>query len=228
MRLRWKIALLVFCITLAAAGAGGVLCARQMQKFTLEAMADSEAEKLAAIGSAFRQAGTREDLEQMGELARDAYLSYQFDRCYPDGYGLMKDGVCIANKTDYEILNYQALEGEYMVQELDGARVYCTRFTYETIPLEEGFFEAHRRYLDIHLMLQGEERVDVAHPDGLTLTESREDGDFYAYQGKEDHSVVLAPGDFLVVFPGDAHRIKLQTDGPRTVSKAVFKVLIDG
>lgn len=127
MRLRWKIALLVFCITLAAAGAGGVLCARQMQKFTLEAMADSEAEKLAAIGSAFRQAGTREDLEQMGELARDAYLSYQFDRCYPDGYGLMKDGVCIANKTDYEILNYQALEGEYMVQELDGARVFLLR-----------------------------------------------------------------------------------------------------
>ena len=28
---------------------------------------------------------------------------------------------------------------------LDGDRVYCTRFTYETIPLEEGFFEAHRR-----------------------------------------------------------------------------------
>ena len=24
--------------------------------------------------------------------------------------------------------------------ELDGDRVYCTRFTYETIPLEEGFF----------------------------------------------------------------------------------------
>ena len=121
----------------------------------------------------------------------------------------------------------ESLQGGVRV-ELDGDRVYCTRFTYETIPLEEGFFEAHRRYLDIHLMLQGEERVDVAHPDGLTLTESREDGDFYAYQGKEDHSVVLAPGDFLVVFPGDAHRIKLQTDGPRTVSKAVFKVLIDG
>ena len=68
MRLRWKIALLVFCITLAAAGAGGVLCARQMQKFTLEAMADSEAEKLAAIGSAFRQAGTRRIWSRWGSL----------------------------------------------------------------------------------------------------------------------------------------------------------------
>lgn len=111
--------------------------------------------------------------------------------------------------------------------ELEGERVYCTRFTYETIPLEEGFFEAHRRYLDIHLMLEGEERVDVSHPDGLELTESREENDFYAYRGGAQHSMVLRPGEFLVVFPGDAHRIKLQVDGPKTVSKAVFKVLID-
>ena len=72
--------------------------------------------------------------------------------------------------------------------ELQGDQVYCTRFTYETIPQEESFFEAHRRYLDIHIMLR--------------------------------------PGAFLVVFPGDAHRIKVQVDGPRTVSKAVFKVCI--
>ena len=111
--------------------------------------------------------------------------------------------------------------------ELDGMRVYCTRFTYETIPPEQGFFEAHRRYLDIHLMLSGEERVDLAHPDSLTLTSSQEENDFYAYQGREAHTLVLRPGEFLVVFPGDAHRIKLQTDAPRTVSKAVFKVLVD-
>jgi beta-galactosidase beta subunit len=29
-----------------------------------------------------------------------------------------------------------------------------------------------------------------------------------------------------VVFPGDAHRIKMQVDAPETVSKAVFKVKI--
>ena len=45
--------------------------------------------------------------------------------------------------------------------ELKGDLVYCTRFTYETIPQEESFFEAHRRYLDIHIMVEGEERVDM-------------------------------------------------------------------
>ena len=111
--------------------------------------------------------------------------------------------------------------------ELKGDLVYCTRFTYETIPQEESFFEAHRRYLDIHIMVEGEERVDVNRPEDLKPTDAQEGNDFYAYQGESWHSTVLKPGEFLVVFPGDAHRIKVQVDGPKTVSKAVFKVCID-
>lgn len=111
--------------------------------------------------------------------------------------------------------------------ELKGDLVYCTRFTYETIPQEESFFEAHRRYLDIHIMVEGEERVDMNRPEDLKLTDAQEGNDFYAYQGESWHSTVLKPGEFLVVFPGDAHRIKVQVDGPTTVSKAVFKVCID-
>ena len=111
--------------------------------------------------------------------------------------------------------------------ELKGDLVYCTRFTYETIPQEESFFEAHRRYLDIHIMVEGEERVDMNRPEDLKLIDAQEGNDFYAYQGESWHSTVLKPGEFLVVFPGDAHRIKVQVDGPKTVSKAVFKVCID-
>ena len=110
--------------------------------------------------------------------------------------------------------------------ELKGEQVYCTRFTYETVPQEESFFEAHRRYLDIHIMLQGEERVDVNRPEELTLTQVQEENDFYAYQGESWHSTVLRPGEFLVVFPEDAHRIKVQVGEAKTVSKAVFKVCI--
>ena len=111
--------------------------------------------------------------------------------------------------------------------ELKGDLVYCTRFTYETIPQEESFFEAHRRYLDIHIMVEGEERVDMNRPEDLKLTDAQEGNDFYAYQGESWHSTVLKPGEFLVVFPGDAHRIKVQVDGLKTVSKAVFKVCLD-
>lgn len=57
-------------------------------------------------------------------------------------------------------------------------------------------------------------------------SERVEANDFYAYRGEGDYKLILSPGDFLVVFPGDAHRIKMQVDGPKTVSKVVFKVKI--
>ena len=110
--------------------------------------------------------------------------------------------------------------------ELKGRDVYATRFTYETIPAEESFFEAHRKYLDIHIMLSGSERVEIAPPEKLTEFDRTEANDFYAYRGEGDYKLILSPGDFLVVFPNDAHRIKMQVEGPETVTKAVFKVRI--
>ena len=109
--------------------------------------------------------------------------------------------------------------------ELKGG-VYATRFTYETVPAEESFFEAHKKYLDIHIMAEGSEKVEIAPPEALAEFDRIEANDFYAYRGEGDYKLILSPGDFLVVFPGDAHRIKMQVDGPKTVSKVVFKVKI--
>ena len=110
--------------------------------------------------------------------------------------------------------------------EIKGSDVYATRFTYETIPEEESFFEAHRNYLDIHLMLEGSELVEIAPPETLTEFDLVEANDFYAYRGEGQYRLILSPGDFLVVFPNDAHKIKMRVDGPETVTKAVFKVRI--
>lgn len=109
--------------------------------------------------------------------------------------------------------------------ELKGAEVYATRFTYETLPPEDTFFEAHRKYLDIHIMVDGSEGVEISPPEALEEFDRKDD--FYAYRGPGDYKLTLSPGNFLVVFPGDAHRIKMQLEGgPRTVSKVVFKVKI--
>ena len=108
----------------------------------------------------------------------------------------------------------------------DGGALYATRFTYETVAAEDSFFEAHLRYLDIHVMVEGSERVEIAPPDSLTRFEENEANDFYAYRGEGHYKLTLSPGDFLVVFPGDAHKIKMRVDGPETVTKVVFKVKI--
>lgn len=110
--------------------------------------------------------------------------------------------------------------------ELKGSDVYATRFTYETVPEQESFFEAHKKYLDIHIMADGSEGVEIAPPEALEAFKQEEAGDFYAYRGQGHYKLTLSPGDFLVVFPGDAHRIKMQAGGPETVSKVVFKVRI--
>ena len=109
-------------------------------------------------------------------------------------------------------------------QKLEGDALYVTRFDYDTVPFEETFFEAHKKYLDIHVMVKGCERVDIANPEGLTFDENK--GDFYGYHGDAEQSVLLCPGDFLVVFPGDAHRLKIAVDRPEPVSKVVFKIQV--
>ena len=97
-------------------------------------------------------------------------------------------------------------------QEMEGEALFVTRFDYQTLPREETFFEAHRRYLDI------------ASPDRLRFFEH--EGDFYGYRGEAEQSLLLSPGAFLVVFPDDAHRLKIAVDGERRVSKVVFKSLV--
>ena len=105
-------------------------------------------------------------------------------------------------------------------------KVWCTKFTYETVSDDESFFEAHEKFLDIHMMLEGAERVEIASPKSLHCFVEKPENDFWAYRGEGRHKLVLAPGDFLVVWPDDAHKIKMTVDTPKTVTKAVFKVKI--
>ena len=107
---------------------------------------------------------------------------------------------------------------------LEGDSLYATRFDYETLKREDTFFEAHERYLDVHVMVKGEERVEIASPENLEGFDHS--GDFWAYRGEPDQSFVIRPGEFLVVFPDDAHRIKICVNEPEKVSKVVFKLLV--
>lgn len=109
-------------------------------------------------------------------------------------------------------------------QEIEGESLYVTRFDVETSVDESRLFEYHRRYLDIFVTVQGEERVDIATPGALTVTEQR--GDYWGCSGKAEQSVRLCPGRFLVLFPGDAHRPGMAAEKPDGISRIVFKIEI--
>lgn len=108
---------------------------------------------------------------------------------------------------------------------LDGENLFVTKYHLDTLSFEQTSYEAHRKYLDIQLLTEGAERVDIAHPDGLTLAENR--GDFYGYTGEADQTVMLRPGNFIIVFPGDAHRLRIAVKEPgEKFTRVVFKIKV--
>ena len=108
--------------------------------------------------------------------------------------------------------------------ELDGEKLFVTRFDVSTSTDEGRLFEYHRRYLDVFTLVEGRERVDIASPDALELRE--QSGDYRGGSGMPEQSVFLAPGRFLVLFPGDAHRPGMAVEGCESISRVVFKVLL--
>ena len=118
MKIRTKITGLAAAVLLGVCAACGTFAVNQYMNVSIEKLAAVEMEKLELAERVFFQIGTREDFDKMGELARDAYLKYQFEQCYQEGYALLKGKVCIKNMTDYEILAPEALQDTYAVQKL--------------------------------------------------------------------------------------------------------------
>lgn len=107
----------------------------------------------------------------------------------------------------------------------DGS-AYVSCFAYDTVPEEGALFEAHERWGDVHVVLSGAERVNLAPPARLTVVERQEERDYIALTGEAQASAVLRPGVFLAVFPEDAHQIKLCLGRSAPVVKAVYKFLL--
>ncbi|KAE9631194.1 YhcH/YjgK/YiaL family protein [Defluviitalea raffinosedens] len=109
--------------------------------------------------------------------------------------------------------------------EVDGDKVFINRFNYQTIPIEEGAFEAHEKYLDIHLLISGKERIAISDMSCMTIKSKDTIKDGIDCEGPIDQLIFMEPGDVLIAFPHDAHMVKLESSGICEVEKVVVKVL---
>ena len=105
-------------------------------------------------------------------------------------------------------------------------RIFVNIVEYETVKPEDRFWEAHREYLDVHLMLEGTERIDLNFIQNMDVKEYAAKDDFLSMDGEKNASVILKPGDFLVCYPTDAHRTAVAADKQENIKKAIFKVKI--
>lgn len=113
---------------------------------------------------------------------------------------------------------------------IDGDALYANVFTYKTKAASDSCFEAHKRYIDIQVVLEGEEIIGFESADKLSVTKEYDaEGDYmlYGLNGAYD-SVRLCRGEMAIIFPEEPHAPGMTAaDGPTDVRKMVVKVLAE-
>lgn len=138
-------------------------------------------------------------------------------------FSFLEDSVkeCFTYAKEHDLASYE--KGSH---EIDGERLFVNIVEYETTTPENRFWEAHKEYLDVHVMLSGQEQIDLNFIGNMELKEYVPKDDFLPMDGEKNGSVILRPGDFLVCYPNDAHRTAVEVKGAEKVKKAIFKVQI--
>ncbi len=92
---------------------------------------------------------------------------------------------------------------------------------------KECAYEAHKKYMDLHYIMEGAERIATADVSGLQVkTPFSEEKDIGFYTGPESGRYLLRPGDFMVCYPSDAHKVAMMDKEPETVKKIVVKIKV--
>ena len=116
-------------------------------------------------------------------------------------------------------------DGRY---EIDGDNLFALVMTYNTKDGQDGLFEAHKDYIDVQLILDGQELLNVVVEDNLKVDQSycAEDDVILFNPPDKFSSMLLLPGIFTVLYPQDIHRPGRCLDGVKKVRKMVLKVRV--
>jgi len=110
---------------------------------------------------------------------------------------------------------------------VDDGFYYCIQ-EYETDGSKEKPYESHRKYIDIQLLLSGEEMMQVTDVADLRVSSPyNEEKDCLLYYPSGNASgVILRPGSIMILYPKDAHRSMCYAGKISCVKKIVGKVAV--
>lgn len=111
--------------------------------------------------------------------------------------------------------------------EIDGSKMFALVQEYESKPVEQGIWEAHRKYIDIQYVVCGREKMGYACIDSMKVQQE--------YDDDKDCLLLTGAGDFLTVnencfavfYPQDAHMPCIAADIPARVKKVIVKVPVE-
>lgn len=136
-----------------------------------------------------------------------------------EGLGRVYTALKFLSETDFSKIEL----GRY---ELDGDNIFYMVQSYDTDP-DKTISEAHRKYIDIQYMVEGEEIIGVADIScDKELTEAKEENDVWFYNCKTE-PLTLSAGKYMVLYPNDLHCPGVATKGTAlTCRKVVVKVKV--
>ncbi|MDX1463680.1 MAG: YhcH/YjgK/YiaL family protein [Marinirhabdus sp.] len=109
---------------------------------------------------------------------------------------------------------------------IEGDSVFAIVMEYETKPEVSCIKEAHYRYIDVHYIISGQEKVGHAALDAQKPTEINKEKDYAFYDCAMDH-FVLAENNFAIMHPDDIHQTGVQVSAPEKIKKVVVKVSVE-
>lgn len=111
---------------------------------------------------------------------------------------------------------------------LDEDRLFCNLVAFTSKPEDECLYEAHRNYIDLHFIVSGIERIATSDICSLTYeVPYAPEKDIAFLKGDADGCYELKPGQFMVCFPSDAHKVAMMKERPADVRKIVFKIKME-
>lgn len=115
-------------------------------------------------------------------------------------------------------------EGKYTI---DGDDLFAIVQEYETLDAANEQMEAHRKYIDVQYVIQGEELVGHAFLGNQQLSkEYSEEEDFLLVPDVPDFFTCFKTGMFMIFFPTDLHMPCIKVNETARVKKVVVKVKI--
>ena len=105
---------------------------------------------------------------------------------------------------------------------------------YFTKSENEKFWESHKKYLDVQIMINGTEKVAINDIRDMEVKSFDEEKDLTILEGDKAFDIVMKTGDVLVFFPNDVHKPELNVSENddsgnirKIVTKVVFKIEIN-
>ena len=99
---------------------------------------------------------------------------------------------------------------------------------YFTKSENEKFWESHKKYLDVQIMINGTEKVAISDIQNMEVKSFDSEKDLVILEGEKAFDVVMTTGDVLVFFPNDVHKPELnvsENDNSGSIRKIVTKVV---